>query len=174
MKAKITLLIIILAFIVTNGFTQEKSRKQIKEEKKIEVKKQTEAMINARQFVFTGRTALPTGYKSVNLTTITNYVRFYPDSIDSYMPFYGRAFSGVGYSNDDGLKFAGKPQEYTVTTGKKNYLVNAVVKSEKDTFRLSLTVSFEGSASLFITSNNRSSISYSGIISAPEEPEGKK
>jgi hypothetical protein len=168
MKAKISLLVFLFTLAISNGYAQEKSKKQIKEEQKIEKQNQIEAMINAREFVFTGRTALPTGYKSMDLTTTTNYVKFHPDTIDSYMPFYGRAYSGVGYGGDNGLKFEGKPTEYTVTKGKKRYQIDAVIKGERDTYRISLSVEFEGSASLSITSNNRSPISYTGSISAHE------
>jgi len=168
MKAKISVITIVLALIISTAFAQEKSKKEIKEEKKIEKQKQVEDMMNSKSFDFVGRTAMPTGYKTVNLTTNANYVKFQPALIDSYMPFYGRAFSGVGYGTDDGLKFTGIPQEFTITKGKKNYQVNATVKGEKDTFRLSLSVGFEGSASLTISSNNRSAISYSGEINAPE------
>jgi len=173
MKTKISFLIAFFALILITGYTQEATKKPTKEEKKAEKQKQTEAFINAREFVFVGRTALPTGYKSVDLTTNTNYVKFYPDTIDSYMPYYGRAYSGIGYGGDTGLKFTGKADEYTVTKGKKNYQVNAVVKTDRDTFRISLSVSFEGSSSLVINSNNRSPISYNGEISAPEKPKEK-
>ena len=173
MKTKILILLALVSLIVVTAFAQEKSKKQIKEEKKIEKQRQVEAMINAREFVFTGRTAMPSGYKSVSLTTTTNYVKFHPELIESYMPYYGRAYSGVGYGGDSGLKFEGKPEEYTFTKGKKNYQVNATVKGERDTFSLSLTVSFEGSASLLINSNNRSSISYSGEITLPEKQDEK-
>ncbi len=174
MKAKISILVVILALSMASGFAQEKSKKQIKEDKKIEKQKQIDSLVNAKTFDFVGRTALPTGYKAVNLTTTVNYVKFQPNLIDSYMPFYGRAYSGVGYGGDEGLKFSGKPEEFTVTKGKKNFQVSATVKGEKDNFRLSLTVSFEGSATLTITSNNRSAISYSGEIIAPETKKEKK
>lgn len=174
MKAKISLLAVILALIVTSGFAQEKSKKQIKEEKKIEKQKQVEGLINAKEFVFVARQAMPTGYKTVNLTTNPNYVKYHPELIESYMPYFGRAYSGVGYGGESGLHFEGKAEEYTFTKGKKNYQVDATVKDEKDTYRLSLTVGFEGSATLMITSNNRSAISYSGEISAPEIKEEKK
>jgi hypothetical protein len=173
MKSKKSVIIVLFVLLSINLFAQEKSKKQIKEEKKTEKQIQVESMINARTFEFVARTALPTGYKSVNLTTTTNYVKYQPELIESYMPFFGRAFSGVGYGSDDGLKFTGKPQEFTVTKGKKNYQVDATVKGEKDTFRLSLTVSFQGSSSLTITSNNRSAISYSGEIRAIEPQDEK-
>jgi hypothetical protein len=173
MKARISILTVIMALIITTGFAQEKSKKELKEEKKLEKQKQVEDMLNAKTFDFIARTAIPTGYKTINLSSTANNVKFQPELIDSYLPFYGKAYSGVGYGGDDGMKFTGKPEEFTITKGKKNYQVDATVKGEKDTFRLSLTVSFEGSTSLTITSNNRSVITYSGEIKAPEKKEEK-
>jgi hypothetical protein len=173
MKTKAFFLVALFAFILVNGFAQEAAKKPTKAELKAEKQKQIEGMVDAKEFVFVGRTALPTGYKSVNLTTNTNYVKFYPDTIDSYMPYFGRAYSNVGYGGDTGLKFVGKADEYTVTKGKKNYQVNAVVKTNKDTFRISLSVGFDGNASMTINSNNRSPISYNGDISATEKPKEK-
>jgi len=106
----------------------------------------------------------------VNLNTNMYNVSFAPENIISYLPYYGRAYSGAGYGNDSGIKFEGKPEEFTVTKGKKNYTVKAVVKGERDQFSLILTVSFEGSASLTVNSNSRSSISYNGVISEQEKP----
>ena len=170
MKTKVPILVMLLTLFVINSYSQEKSKQELKEERKIERQKQTEALVNAREFVFTGNTAFPQGGNSINLTSNTNYVKFHPDRIESELPFYGRAYSGAGYGGDTGMKFDGKPEEYTVTKTKKEYQIEAVVKGENDTYRILLSVGFEGSASLSIISNNRSSISYSGEISAPENP----
>lgn len=92
---------------------------------------------------------------------------FHLDITDiSYMPFYGNAYRGVGFGGDTGLKFEGKPEYFTVVKGKKNYNVNAVVKGQNDTYHISLSVEFKGSAMLSISSTNRSNISYNGEISA--------
>lgn len=170
MKIKTSVLIIFLSFLLINGFSQDKTKQELKEERKIEKQKQTEAMVNAREFVFTGETAFPMGGRSVDLTTNTYYMKFHPDRIESELPFYGRAYSGAGYGGDTGLKFEGTPEEYTVIKTKKEYQIDAIVKGEQDTYRISLSVGFEGSASLSVISNNRSSISFSGEISAPEKP----
>jgi hypothetical protein len=170
MKTKTILFIILLSFMEIHGFTQEKSRQELKEERKIEKQKLTEALVNAREFVFTAETAFPMGGGSVNLTTNLYYMKFHPDRIESELPFYGRAYSGAGYGGDTGLKFEGTPVEYTVIKTKKEYQIDAIVKGEQDTYRISLSVGFEGSASLSVISDNRSSISFSGEISAPEKP----
>ena len=52
MNTKILILAILSLFIVNPCSAQEKSKKQLKEEAKIEKQKQTEAMINAKEFVF--------------------------------------------------------------------------------------------------------------------------
>jgi hypothetical protein len=170
MTKKLSILFLLAVLSFSTGFAQEKSKKQIKEERKIEKQNQVEAMVNAKVFVFTARTALPQGYKTVNLNTNMYNVSFSPEIINSYLPYYGRAYSGMSYGNDTGLKFEGKPEEFSVTKGKKNFNVKAVVKGENDVFDLSLSISFEGSASLTVNSNNRSPISYNGEISAPEKP----
>jgi hypothetical protein len=97
-------------------------------------------------------------------------VKFHPDLIRSDMPYFGRVTGSVPYGGGGGMKFEGKPEGYTVAAKKQGYQVNAVVKGENDTYRLSLSVSSEGSTSLAITSNNRSVITYSGEISAAEKP----
>ena len=167
MNTKIASLVILLALAVTTGFGQEKSKKQIKEEQKIEKQKQTEALINSKEFVFIATTAFPQGYPSVNLASNPNFVKFSPDLVKSYMPYYGKAYSGVGYGGDTGLKYEAKPEEFTITKGKKNFEVKAVVKGDNDSYTLMLTVTFEGSASLYINSHNRSPISYNGEIFPP-------
>ena len=174
MKTRFSVTLLILTLVISNGFSQEKTKKELKEEKKIEKQKQIETMVNDTDFVFVARTALPTGMRSVNLATNPNYVKFKPDLIDSYMPYFGRAYSSVGYGNDTGLKFTGKPEEFKITKTKKAFQINTVVSSPSDKFSLSLSVGFEGSSSLTITSNNRSTISYQGEISAPEKPQEKK
>lgn len=89
------------------------------------------------------------------------------------MPFFGRAYSAVGYGNDTGLTFKEKPEKFEIEKGRKTFQVNVVVKGGNDIFRLFLTVGFEGSASLSISSDNRSMISYQGVISGPEKTEIK-
>ena len=173
MKTKVLFVLILSALIATPGFSQEKTKKELKAERKIEKQKQTEVIVNSKEFLFTARTAMPQGGRSVNLTTNPGSVKFHPDMIKSDMPYFGRVTGAIPYGGDGGMKFEGKPEGYTVTAKKKGYQVSAVVKGENDTYRLSLSVSSEGSSSLSITSNNRSVITYSGEISPPEKPAEK-
>jgi len=173
MKSKFYIILLVLSVVMTTGFSQGKTRSELKEERKLEKRKQVEMMINAKNFVFVPQTALPEGMKPVNLSINQNYIKFQADLIDSYMPFFGHAYSAVAYSTDKGLSFKGKPEKFTIEKNKKAFQIDVVVKGETDIFRLFLSVGFEGSASISISSNNRGTISYQGEISAPEKIENK-
>jgi hypothetical protein len=169
-----TVLIVFLSLLAASGFSQEKTKKELKEEKKIQQEKQTEALVETKEFTFVGRTAIPSGMKSVNLSSNSNFVKFQPEMIESEMPYYGKAYSSIGYGGDSGLRFKGKPSEFTVSKSKNGFDVKVVVQGETDKYMLYLSVGSSGSASLSVTCNNRSSISYNGDISATEKSEEKK
>jgi len=171
MKTKVilniqTILVLIVTFFtLTNGVGQEKSKKQIREEKKLEKQKQISLLVESKEFVFNVQSVIPQSGRTVMPTTQYN-VEFHLDSIDSYLPYFGRGFSGIGYGGDEGMIFKGKPTIYTVEKTKKAYQIKAEVKGKNDTFSMLLSVYFEGNAYLTINSNNRSPISYDGDIEA--------
>jgi hypothetical protein len=173
MKTQFSLAVIFLTLISSSAYSQEVTRKERKEEKKVEIQKQTEAMLNAGEFIFRALIVLPSGGPSRNLTSLDYYVKFRPGMIESYLPFFGTAYAGIGYSSDTGLKFKGKPEKFTINKKAKMFHIDASVKTDSDYFSLSLSASAEGNAILTVSSNNRSTISYQGNIEEPA-PEGKQ
>jgi hypothetical protein len=165
MKARVAFSVLILLFVTTTGFSQDKTRSELKEERKIEKQKLIEAIVNSKRFVFVAQTALPSGMKAIDLSSNHNYIKFQPDLIDSYMPFFGQAYRSVGYGTDSGLIFKGIPEKFSLEKKQKIFQISIVVKGGTDNFVLTLSIGFEGSASLSISSNNRSTISYQGEIS---------
>jgi len=177
MKRHILFLVSLLSLMVATMSAQEKSKKELRKEQKkqlkIEKEKRTAVLIDNKTFVFVADKALPTGRRSIDLTGDGYLVEFQPEFIDSYLPFFGKAYSGVGYGGGNGLKFKGEPKSFNAKKTKKNYQIDVVVKEKNDTYNLMLTVGFQGGASLSISSNNRTNISYQGEIRAPE-PEAAK
>lgn len=169
MKTKFLLCLFILSMAPAVLMSQEKTKKELKEEKRLEQQKQIEAMINDTLFVFSARTTNSTGARGGNLSGDNYYVNFSPALIQSNLPFYGRAYSGVAYGGDTGLRFEGKPTRLTIEKTKKGFLVNAVVSANNDNFNLSLNVGSEGNSTLVVYSNNRSSMSFSGEIVKPKK-----
>ena len=167
MKVRILVLFILLAATSATVFAQKSDKKAAKEQRKKERINEVKAMLDAKEFVFVANRAMPQGYKSMDLTTNPNYVKFHTDKIESSMPYFGRAYN-IGYGGDSGLKFEGPAEDYTIEPTKKGNLVKAKVKDTTDSYQISMTVSSDGSASLTISSNNRNSITYSGEINAPK------
>jgi hypothetical protein len=168
MKIKIAQLVLLLLVGAATVMGQTSDRKAQKEKKRIEKEKEIAALVESKTFVFKANRAIPTGYKSVDLTTNPNFVKFSPDLIVSEMPFFGRAYSVAYGGSDSGLKFEGKPEVFKVEKKKKNYEIEARIKGTGDSYTINLTVSFEGSSTMSVTSNNRNPISYYGEIFAPE------
>jgi hypothetical protein len=158
------------ALSFTNSRAQEKTKKQLKEEKKLEKQNQIAVLIDSKEFVFVANRVQPQGGRSINLTS-DYFAEFHPDLIKCDLPFFGRAFS-AGYGNDNGMKFEGKPSIYSIEKNKKNYAAKIEVRGTSDSYSMILLVYFEGSATLSIISNNRSSISYDGDIKAFKKDNG--
>jgi hypothetical protein len=173
MKSKISLLAVLYLLIGTTAYSQEKSKKELKEEEKLQKQTQIEALVNSKDFVFKARWATPMGAGQIDLTTNPNYIKFNPDLMDGYMPYFGTVTTGIGMGSDAAIKFKDKPETFNIEKKKKNFQIDARVKGENDTYRLSLSVSFEGSTSLSVTSNNRGTISYQGEIFPPETIKNK-
>lgn len=173
MKTKISQLVLLILVSAIPVLAQTSDRKVERERRREAKEQEIAALVESGSFEFRADRAIPTGFRSVDLTTNPNYIRFSPDTIVSEMPFFGRAYS-VPYGGDAGLKFEGKPERFTVEKKKKNYSVEAKVKANSDYYTINLTISFEGGASMSVTCNNRASISYNGAIYAKEKPQESK
>jgi hypothetical protein len=160
--------VILFCFLVSSGVAQEPVKKT-KQELKLEKQKETEEMLNSKTFVFVASTAFPSGGRSTSITSGASTVKFTPELITSNLPFFGTTTRPTGYGTDSGMKFEGKPEEYTMEKKKSGYEIRLVVNTTDDSYRISLTAGSDGYASLSIYSNNRSSMSYSGDIVKPEE-----
>jgi len=170
MRSKVVCILTLYFLLVVPLFSQEKSKKELKKEKQIEMQKAVENLVESKVFTFIARTANPQGARSVNLASNPNYVNFNPDLTEGKMPFFGRAYSGVSYSGNVGIEFSAKPDQYEVEKSKNKWMVKVVVKGGSDTYRITLDISSSGLASMTIISNNRSTISYNGEL----VPTGKK
>jgi hypothetical protein len=161
---KTSILSFFLCFSMLIGFAQEKTKQQIKEQQKTAKQKEVDALVESKEFEFVAVMAYPQGGRNIDMISNPNFLRFKKDSIFSEMPYFGRAYSGVAYGGRGGLDFKGPIRDYSISKGKKNYIIKAEVKDNSDSYTIILTVFFEGNASLAINSFNKSSISYSGRI----------
>lgn len=164
MKTSHALIFLTLLFALNPVMAQEKSRKEQKADDKNIRLEQTAALLEEGSFMFIAYAAFPQGGQAIDMTIQTNYVKIKPELVESFMPYYGMVSAGVGFGVDAGIKFKGKPDNFTVSPTKKKVIYRMNLNNPHDTFRLTLTIMPQGDAILVITSRGRDSITYNGRI----------
>lgn len=96
------------------------------------------------------------------------------DSVEAFLPYYGRAYTATMGNDDAGIKFKSKKFDYKTTPKKKGgWVIDIKPKDTKDVRSMTLSISPSGYATLSVNSTNRQSISYNGVISEPVVKEEK-
>jgi len=159
-KSIISLSILVLVSLSQATYAQN-TEKQEKENAKIEALKQ---MVEARQFVFMAESATPMSGRTRQLT-YDYKLRIKKDTIDSDLPFYGRAYSSTYGDTDGGINFKTSDFEYSSKEGAKGgWNIIIAPKEIKNVDRMLLNITNAGYATLQVTSNTRQTISFNGYI----------
>ena len=145
----------------------------------------TKKIVDAKSYVFVATSAIPLNTidisnvmskmngningGTINLTGNNYDLKIMPDSIISFLPYYGRSFTAPIGSVDSGIKFTSIDFTYEAVKTKKNWQVTIFIKDNKDSPKLNLYIGEGGYASLSVITNNKQSITYNGYISAHKE-----
>ena len=164
MRTKKQIFMLLLALLVgIPTLSAQQSKKEKKEQKKEAVMK----LIESENYKIDVNTAMPMRGRSIPLTssyslTIRN------DSVISYLPYYGRAYS-IPYGGGDGLNFKAILKEYNVEMDKKgNAVIKFVARNPEDRYEFRAKVFPNGSASIDVNMQNRQSISFQGELDTYE------
>lgn len=162
MKTSFILMLVVSTFLFCGNISA-----QIQKDKpanQVIVSDPVKTLLDSKNFEFLANTMLPMGQASKNLVGSEYSVRFSQEMIVSDLPFYGVAHRGMGVGLDKGMRFQGRPTDFSVQDSEKGYQINASVKTDDDRFDISMHVSKSGYATLTIESKNRESISYDGEV----------
>lgn len=120
--------------------------------------------LTTKTFVFKAQSAWPLQGNTIQLTPGFD-MKVKDDSINTYLPYYGRAYQ-AGYNNTGGgISFTSVKFDYKLKdNGKKGWELVIKPTDVKDINQLIYSVATSGYATLQITSNSRQAISYYGII----------
>ncbi len=157
---------LLLITALANAQTGSKQRRSEKEQ---EVKQ----LIDSQKFRFVAREAIPLSGRKVDLTSLYD-LKVDSMMVESWLPFFGRAYHVDYGSQDGGIKFKEKAGQLDIRyNGKKKvYEINITVDTDKDNYRINISAGVSGYADMTIISNNRQSISYYGIIEPLKEENG--
>lgn len=144
----------------------------------------TAKIVAAKNYVFVATTAIPMNSTemsnvlnkmngnatggSINLTGSSYELKIMPDSIVSYLPYYGRSFTAPMNNDENGIKFTSTNFVYDVVKAKKGWQVTITIKDTKDSHRLNLSIGENGYATLNVNSNTKQSITFNGHIAEPK------
>ncbi|RYE36963.1 MAG: DUF4251 domain-containing protein [Sphingobacteriaceae bacterium] len=159
-------------FLISNLSLAQQTRAQKKQAKIDSIKK----IVNNQNYTFMAQFANPLGWRTINLNY--NYsVTISKDSVDSYLPYYGRAYVAPYNPTDPketGIQFKSKDFDYqTVKSKRGGWEVTVIPHDVKETRKFIFQISDEGYTNLSVTSSNRQSISFNGYITA-NLPRNKK
>ncbi|GAA3956202.1 DUF4251 domain-containing protein [Chitinophaga oryziterrae] len=135
-------------------------------QKKDDLKKEIiEKAITARNYVFKAETVMPSGAVPNRQLNYGYDLRVSPDTIVSYLPYFGRAYVAPMDPTKGGIQFTSTKFEYKETKRKKGgWDILIKPQDTQDASQMVLTVSETGFASLQVIGNNRQPISFSGYV----------
>lgn len=120
-------------------------------------------LLAAKTFVFKAQSAWPLQGNNIQLTPGYD-MKVLDDSINAYLPYYGRAYQS-GYNTSGGISFTSTKFEYRLKdNGKKGWELLIKPADVKDVTQLIYAVSTNGYATLQVISNNRQAISFYGVV----------
>ena len=122
------------------------------------------AKLDSVNYTFVPQTAYPMiGNRSIQLDK-TYSLKITKDTIESYLPYFGRAYTAPIFPDDSGIKFVSTDFTYKVNKKKDMWNITIETKDTKQKTKLYLNIGSGGYASLSVQDNSRQSISFYGLI----------
>lgn len=164
-------LAIVAILLPLHNVNGQESTKKNKSAQKAEAYQSVSSIIESGKYEFNARKANPQRGRQVDLTTNPGYLKVKDGHVQADLPYMGVAQSAP-YSGNVGMKFDGEANSYKVNKNenKNKITVTFKINSDGESFICTLTVSGNGdTATLYINSSRRDSISYYGSISELKE-----
>lgn len=119
-------------------------------------------MIDTKNFVFVAQYVNPLAARRRDISGYDVSVN--KDTVVSSLPYFGRGYTASVSPSDADFDFTSRNFTYTITTARKGWNVSIKPRDQNYLQELYFTIFDNGTASLTVTSINRSSVSYDGYI----------
>ncbi len=157
------ILVLLLSFIVTTGISSGKeTRRELRKAREKERMEEVLQMVRNKELRFVASTAHPMG-GIIHLTSLYT-LDIVNDSISAWLPFYGVAYSADYGGGEGGIKFNEIARFIDFKEGKKGPEISMEVKTPREFYRLHLSITRSGSASLIVSGSNKQSINFMGNV----------
>lgn len=127
--------------------------------------------IKSFNFEFIATYAYPQNFRPIYLSSPYD-VKVSPDTVQAYLPYYGRAFSAPMDPSEGGIKFTSTNFKYEIEKGRKagNWIIKIITADTNRPFELNFNLWDNGSGSLNVQDRDRQSISFQGSVEAQKKP----
>ena len=149
-----------IVMIASSGFlAAQESRTEFNEKES-----NTQAMIDAQRYVFKAQSAHPTRGRIIQLNSEYE-LAVLNDTIRTYLPYFGRAYSAPMNGRGGGIDFTSKDFDYNLKNRRKGgWDITIKPKDVSDIREINMTVYENKFASVRVSSNNKEPISFNGYI----------
>ena len=127
-----------------------------------------QSMINAHNFVFVPQFVNPVGISRRDVSGGNYDFTVKKDTVISYLPFFGRGYIAPLSPTDVDFDFTSTKFSYTILPAKHGWNISIKPADQHYLHEFYFKVFNNGSASLTITSIDRSSLSYDGYIAVKQ------
>ena len=168
MRNSIIILTTLFIFIIDSSYAQTK--KELKQQEKIEKYKAMKALVENGKLSFEANTAFTQGGKRVDLTTNPNSLIINGELSEADMPYFG-VVQITSFDSDNGINFKNEATDYDINYNdkKQKITIKFSAKNKSENFNLTLIISNDGFATLNIISSHRNIINYNGHVKALED-----
>ena len=163
MKRTIVLLVFLMPAIVLLGQDKNKTRKEVRAEKNARIEAIVDSLVQSRNYKIIAQNAQPMGWQQINLTGLYN-VMIKGDSVVVDLPYYGRAYQVDYASTEGGIKIDSAIEKYKERKRRGNNEISFETSTKSDHYQFKLTITSSGYATIFVNSNNRQAINFSGVL----------
>ena len=156
--------IILIAVLTATPALHALYAQDSKQEKQNAKQQALKDMISSRRYTFVAQSATPMN-GSVKQLTPDYGLSVKNDTLNVYLPYYGRAYTATIGSTEGGINFKSLDIEYTEKEAKKGgWDISIKPKDQSDAQQLTLSISSSGYTTVRVTSNTREMISFYGYI----------
>lgn len=161
-----------LLILITSAFlffTNNSNAQNKKADKQKEKAQQMKSIVeDSVKYLFEAETAIPQTGGMRNLSYGYD-VTVSKDTINSYLPYFGKAYAGIEYgSTKSPLDFTSTQFTYNSSSKKKTngWDISIEIKDQSDVKKFIFSIFDNGSATLDVFFNSRSQITFNGYVKA--------
>ena len=150
-----------LYLLISIGASAQSAKKEKEQARYAQLK----TAVDSREYVFNAQSATSMGGRTRQLTG-SYTTKVHGDSLDVYLPYFGRAYSATPGDTNGGINFSTSSFTYECHDAKSGgWLILITPADQKNANKIQISITSSGYATVQVTSNNRQLISFYGNIS---------